>query len=247
MFISTILFYLKHINMVDYHLPILKLVRNSLPSCGSALKSISTYVIEQLCRNLLYITVGSSSNAGSSSGAFFSGPGNYILPIIAYMSSMSNTINIPDLLVAIMKQLAYLLHYCLLNFHVSLAYSPILNDHISTSSSNGPNEMFSKLYKQFQLDNELNQSQARECIINQMPSIISSLAQVWQRCNILLNSSSSSGVSVIFESGVGGTQVNGNGQQTQQQYSWILGHPLVKKNWLYLFNCKIKKTYFIFL
>jgi hypothetical protein len=183
MFISTILFYLKHINLVEYHLPILKLIRNTLPSSGSALKSISTYVIEQLCRNLLYITVGNGmGGSSSSSGSFFGGAGNYILPIIAYMSSVSGSINIPDFLISILKQLSYFLHYCLLNFHTSLSYSPILNDYITSNNSLANNEMVTKLYKQFQLENEVNQSQAKECILNLLPSIISSMTQVWHRC-----------------------------------------------------------------
>ncbi len=51
MFTNSILFYLRNINLVDYHLPILKLVRNSLPSAGNALKSLSSAVIKQLCKN----------------------------------------------------------------------------------------------------------------------------------------------------------------------------------------------------
>ena len=59
MFISSVLHYLKNINLVDYHMSILKLIRNALPSAGNALKPLSTFVSEQLCRNLLQITNGS--------------------------------------------------------------------------------------------------------------------------------------------------------------------------------------------
>lgn len=117
MFISCTLHYLKNINLVDYHLRILTLIRNSLPSAGNALKPLSTFVSEQLCRNLLQITNGGTPNSSSSSGA------NYLVPTIAYMSAISSSINIPDLIISILKQLSYILHYCLLNS--SFSYSSI--------------------------------------------------------------------------------------------------------------------------
>ena len=173
-------------------------------------------VPEQLCRNLLFITNGGNSS-GSSSGA------NLILPIITYMASISASINIPDLVISIIKHLSYLLHYCLLNYNslASSSNTSSSNDanmfNFSTSSSFSENQ--AKLYKKFQIENERNLSKAREHLlsIQSMSSIVSSMAQVWQRCNILLSSNSSL---ILFE-----------GQQTQQQYhqqqyTWILGHPI---------------------
>ena len=215
MFISTVLYYLKHMNLVDYHLAVLKLVRNSLPSSGSALKSITTCIVEQLCRNLFYITNG-GSNSGSSSGS-------YMLPIITYMTSISASINIPDLVVSILKQLSYLLHYCLLNYHSSLSLTSITNElGINAFNLNTITESQFKLYKQFQAENDLNQTLARDCLINILPSILSSMTQVWQRCNLLLNSNGSNGFTILFET-------SSQPQNFQQQYTWILGHPLTIK------------------
>ena len=212
MFISSILHYLKHMHLVEYHLAVLKLVKNSLPSCGDALKSISMCVPEQLCRNLYYITNG-GNNSGSSSGA------NFILPIITYMASISASINIPDLVISIIKHLSYLLHYCLLNSSVSLNGS---SNEINLLSSNF-SENQAKLYKKFQIENERNLSKAREHLLSlqSMSSIISSMAQVWQRCNFLLNSNGSNGLTVLFEG-----QPPQQPQHHHQQYTWILGHPV---------------------
>ena len=171
MFISAILFYLKNMNLVDYHLAVLKLIKNSLPSCGDALRSISMCVPEQLCRNLYFITNGGSTNNGSSSGA------NFILPIITYMASISASINIPDLVISIIKHLSYLLHYCLLNNSNNSA----ANEMSFVQYSANITENQAKLYKQFQMENERNLSKAREHLLSlqSMSSIISSMAQVW--------------------------------------------------------------------
>ena len=75
-----------------------------------------------------------------------------------------------------------------------------------------------RLFRQFQADSELNQGQARECLIQLVPSILSTMAQVWQRCNLLLASFGLFGVNVLFE------------QHVQGAYSWVLGHPLAIKN-----------------
>jgi hypothetical protein len=235
MFISTILYYLKSMNLVDYHLAVLNLVKNALPSCGNSLKSLSTYIVEQLCRNLLYITNGgmSSTMGGSSAG----GSSNYIFPIIAYMSSVSLNINIPDLVISMVKQLSHLLHYCLVSSasHSFALTQSIMNfyDTNSNSPSTAPIETQFKLFRQFQSDNELNQSQAKDCIIHLLPSIISSMAQVWQRCNLLLNSKNLYGINFSF-SADNNIQNASNIQQQQQtssnhQYAWILGHPSVIK------------------
>ena len=220
MFISTILHYLKSMNMVDYHLAVLILVKNVLPSCGNSLKSMSTYIIEQLCRNLLYITNGGLSTTGGSSTSST----NYIMPIIAYMSSVSLSINIPDLVVSMLKQLSYLLHYSLVySTSPSFTLTQSIMNFCDASSSSSNIETQFKLFRQFQVDNELNQTQTKECLIHLLPSILSSMAQVWQRCNLLLNSNNIYGINFMFENNMP------QSASTNHQYSWVLGHPATIK------------------
>lgn len=221
MFISSILHYLKSIALVDYHIPVLKLVKNSLPSCGISLKSISTFIIEQLCRNLLYITSGglSTSTMGSSS-SYSSAAG--MLPLISYMSAMSALINIPDFVITILRELTFMLQYCLISTTGVLANSASLSLLMSLSEAVGSGaqqtDVQFRLFRQFQADSELNQAQARECLVQLLPSVLSTMAQVWQRCNLLLASFGLFGVNVLFE------------QHVQGAYSWVLGHPLAIKN-----------------
>jgi hypothetical protein len=54
-FLSTILQYLKQIHLIENHRYIISLVIRILPHCGSALKTISIRVIEQICRNLCFV------------------------------------------------------------------------------------------------------------------------------------------------------------------------------------------------
>ncbi|CAF4007891.1 unnamed protein product, partial [Rotaria sp. Silwood1] len=54
-FLSTILQYLKQIHSIENHHYIINSVIRILPHCGSALKIISTRVIEQICRNLTFV------------------------------------------------------------------------------------------------------------------------------------------------------------------------------------------------
>ncbi|CAF0777344.1 unnamed protein product [Brachionus calyciflorus] len=206
MFVSSILYYLKNMSLVEYHLDILKLIRNTLSSSGSNLKSISTYIIEQLCRNLLYITNGGMATSGSSSG-------NYIQPIISYMSQVSMSINIPDIIINMIKQLSFLLNYCLTNRENSSLMVFNLGGELNA-------DVQLKLFRQFQADNELNLLHARESLIHLFPSILSSMAQVWQRCNLLLNSSN-----VVYSL----NDFNGISNVNQMQCTWILGHPAIIK------------------
>jgi hypothetical protein len=55
MFISTILQYLKQIHSIENHRYIINLIIRILPHSGSALKTISIRVIEQICQNLCFI------------------------------------------------------------------------------------------------------------------------------------------------------------------------------------------------
>jgi hypothetical protein len=54
-FLTTILQYLKQIHFIENHRYILSLVVRILPHCGSALKTISTRVMDQICRNLCFV------------------------------------------------------------------------------------------------------------------------------------------------------------------------------------------------
>jgi len=55
LFLSSILQYLKQIDFIENHRHIISLVVQILPHCGSSLKSISSLVIEQICRNLCFV------------------------------------------------------------------------------------------------------------------------------------------------------------------------------------------------
>jgi hypothetical protein len=185
MFISSILHYLRSIGLVDYHIGVLKLVKNALPSCGISLKSISTYIIEQLCRNLLYITSGglSSTTMGSYS--------SNMLPLVSYMSAMSDLINIPDFVITMLRELTFMLQYCLISTTGVLANAASLSLLMSLSDAVGSGVQQSdvqfKLFRQFQADSELNQAQARECLIQILPSILSTMAQVINHLLIIRN------------------------------------------------------------
>ncbi|CAF2541147.1 unnamed protein product [Rotaria sp. Silwood2] len=54
-FLSTILQYLKRIYSIENHYYIISLDVKILPHCGSALKTIISRVIEQICRNLTFV------------------------------------------------------------------------------------------------------------------------------------------------------------------------------------------------
>lgn len=55
LFLSSILQYLKQIDFIENHRHIISLVVRILPHCGPSLKSISSLVIEQICRNLCFV------------------------------------------------------------------------------------------------------------------------------------------------------------------------------------------------
>ncbi len=86
-----------------------------------------------------------------------------------------------------------------------------------------------KQLKQFQAENETCLAQAKESLLNLLPSILSHMTQVWQRCNVLLNSNGA--VNILFD------QQQSHTQQSQQhhQCSWILGRERFKNNpaWIY--------------
>ena len=150
------------------------------------------------------------------------------------MSSLSASINIPDLIVSILKQLSYLLHYCLLSTTNILGSNDLNLNSLMMSTIQNPNlsEAQSKTFKSLLADNETCLNQAKDLILNNLLSgIISSMTQVWQRCNLLLNSNGVNGVNILFES----ISQQNQQQYNQHQYSWILGHPTVIKKFFFLF------------
>ena len=100
----------------------------------------------------------------------------------------------------------------------------------ATVNIDEPTQMFKK-FCQMQAESEQHQQQARDCISNLLPSILSSMVQVWHRSNKLLNSSSNNGnvacLLIQMHQASTSSPESNNSQQQQQQYSWILGHPLV--------------------
>jgi len=90
----------------------------------------------------------------------------------------------------------------------------------SVPSTSSLNEAQVKQFKQFQVDNETHHTQARDSLLNLLPSILSHMTQVWHRCTILLNSNNSANI-LQFE------QTSQQQSQPQHQYSWILGHPVL--------------------
>ena len=103
----------------------------------------------------------------------------------------------------------------------------------SLTSSSSISDSQLKMFKQFQNENETFQSQARDSLINLLPSILSSMTQVWQRCNLLLSSSASA--AIYFD--------QHSQQQQQHQYSWILGHPVLIKQCITDMLCPIAQQH----
>jgi hypothetical protein len=65
LFLSSILQYLKQIHFIENHRHIISLVVRILPHCGSSLKSISSLVIEQICRNLCFVVQTHNQQQGN--------------------------------------------------------------------------------------------------------------------------------------------------------------------------------------
>lgn len=105
-----------------------------------------------------------------------------MLPLVSYMSAMSDLINIPDFVITMLRELTFMLQYCLISTTGVLANAASLSLLMSLSDAVGSGVQQSdvqfKLFRQFQADSELNQAQARECLIQILPSILSTMAQV---------------------------------------------------------------------
>ena len=138
MFISSVLYYLRHLSLFEFHLPILNLIRNSLPFTGTALKSWNAFIIEQLSANLMQI-VSLYEIKAKVSGS------QTLLKHQQHQFNLLANINIPDFFVLIIKQLSCLLHFSLL---ISNSSSANLNK--SNNSNSSDNE--SSIHESFQND-----------------------------------------------------------------------------------------------
>lgn len=65
LFLSSILQYLKQIDFIENHRFMISLVVRVLPHCGASLKSISSFVIEQICRNLCFVVQAHNQQQGN--------------------------------------------------------------------------------------------------------------------------------------------------------------------------------------
>jgi hypothetical protein len=183
MFISSVLYYLRHLSLFEFHLPILNLIRISLPFTGTALKSWSSFIIEQLSSNLMQIVnlyeIKSSNDGGG----------------LNKQKHLLSNINIPDFFVLIVKQLSCLLHFSLLitNFvHLNIdnstaATTPTTStaaasDTIHESFQNDANILI-KSHKQSIIDMDGYQLQAKDSLTNHLPSILSRMTHIWKAMN----------------------------------------------------------------
>ncbi|CAF3374341.1 unnamed protein product [Rotaria sp. Silwood1] len=96
-FLSTILQYLKQIHSIENHHYIINSVIRILPHCGSALKTISTRVIEQICRNLNFVVQ------------------YYDQQETKLELKQSSSFDAIDYIIYLIQRLSYICNYCLNN------------------------------------------------------------------------------------------------------------------------------------
>lgn len=175
MFTSSILHYLKNLNLVAYHIPILNVLKYSLPYAVQDLKSLSNLVIEQIGINLLEITH-------------------------LYVNKTTNyydyKINIPDFVLINLRYLTYLLHYCLQipQIHTSRQSSSSFDSNFILDSSNNESSInltrsLSKNYHA-EKEKESNKDQFKELMLNGLHTIITRMTSIWKIMNSFENSSS---------------------------------------------------------
>ncbi|CAM4958947.1 unnamed protein product [Rotaria socialis] len=151
LFLSSILQYLKQIDFIENHRHIISLVVRILPHCGSSLKSISSLVIEQICRNLCFIVQTYHQQQQGNKMKFKQ------LPYF----------DVFDYVIHLIQRLSYICNYCLLG-------NIIDNGHF-------PNQTLSPQHWMKALTiNERDLSDARQSIVNQFPSILSSILFIWK-------------------------------------------------------------------
>jgi len=153
LFLSSILQYLKQIDFIENHRHIISLVVRILPHCGSSLKSISSLVIEQICRNLCFVVQAHNQQSQQSNKNKFRQ-----LPYF----------DVNEYIVHLIQRLSYICNYCLLG-NTTLEYG-----HCPTQTLSPQHWM--KIITM----NERDLADARQSILNQLPSILSSILFIWK-------------------------------------------------------------------
>ncbi|CAF0958288.1 unnamed protein product [Adineta steineri] len=154
LFLSSILQYLKQIDFIENHRHIISLVVRILPHCGSSLKSISSLVIEQICRNLCFVVQTHNQQQQQQQG-------NKIrFKQLPYFDVM-------EYIVHLIERLSYICNYCILGN--ALGYEQFSTQTLS------PQHWMKTI-----TINERDLSDARQSILNQLPSILSSILFIWK-------------------------------------------------------------------
>ncbi|CAF0944762.1 unnamed protein product [Adineta steineri] len=155
LFLSSILQYLKQIDFIENHRHIISLVVRILPHCGSSLKSISSLVIEQICRNLCFVVQTHNQQQQQQQ------QGNKIrFKQLPYFDVM-------EYIVHLIERLSYICNYCILGN--ALGYEQFSTQTLS------PQHWMKTI-----TINERDLSDARQSILNQLPSILSSILFIWK-------------------------------------------------------------------
>ncbi|CAF2527782.1 unnamed protein product [Rotaria sp. Silwood2] len=151
LFLSSILQYLKQIDFIENHRHIISLVVRILPHCGSSLKSISSLVIEQICRNLCFVVQTYHQQQQGNKIRFKQ------LPYF----------DVFEYIIHLIQRLSYICNYCLLGNAVD-------NGQFSNQTLSPQHWM------KILTINERDLSDARQSILNQLPSILSSIIFIWK-------------------------------------------------------------------
>ncbi|CAF1040873.1 unnamed protein product [Didymodactylos carnosus] len=154
LFLSSILQYLKQIDFIENHRYIISLCIRILPHCGSSLKSIGSLVVEQMCRNLCYVVQAHHQRS--------------IQSINIFRTRLLPHFDVIDYVIHLIQLLSYICNYCLLG---------IENEKINV-------QMSTVTLTQYWMKNanlsERDLYDARQSILNQLPSILSSLLFIWK-------------------------------------------------------------------
>ncbi|CAF0867652.1 unnamed protein product [Adineta ricciae] len=150
LFLSSILQYLKQIDFIENHRHIIGLVVRILPHCGSSLKSISSLVIEQICRNLCFVVQAHNQQQGTK----------IKFKQLPYFDVM-------EYIVHLIQRLSYICNYCI--HGNSITYGQF------SAQTVCPQHWMKTI-----TINERDLSDARQLILNQLPSILSSILFVWK-------------------------------------------------------------------
>ncbi|CAF3354247.1 unnamed protein product [Rotaria sp. Silwood1] len=151
LFLSSILQYLKQIDFIENHCHIISLVVRILPHCGSSLKSISSLVIEQICRNLCFVVQTYHQQQQGNKIRF----------------KQLSYFDVFEYIIHLIQRLSYICNYCLLGNAVD-------NGQFSNQTLSPQHWMKTLTI------NERDLFDARQSILNQLPSILSSIIFIWK-------------------------------------------------------------------